>query len=213
MQKDTLRLKSLILPIIILLCLIGGRKYIHEAGTNRFQLLPIYETWLMVSIYEIKFETERVRDLSDSIYSKLEQTKISDSDKINIGTLKREMENFYHRIDDNYRTRLIQDNGGIDEQGYYIDPFVRIKFSEERAYTLYDDIEVLKYQYELGKPSVLVDNEGYKIGISDFKALYCNAPLIILLTNLNRLELRIAKLEYNYLLYITKKYKVKTKNL
>jgi hypothetical protein len=209
MKKDTLRLKSLILPIIILLCLIGGRKYIQEAGTNRFQLLPIYETWLMVSIYEIEFETERVRDLSDSIYSKLEQTKISDSDKINIGTLKREMENFYRRrIGHNYRWKLAQNNGGMNAQGYYIYPFIRIELSESKAYTLYDDIKTFEEQYGLGKSSILTSYESNKITFPDFKELYCNAPLIIVLTNLNRLELQITKLEYNYLAYIVKKYNI-----
>lgn len=212
MKKDTLGLKSLILPVILLFCLIAGRKYIYEAGTNNLQLLPFDEHGLMVSMCEIEFETERIRSLSDMMYSKLENPKLSDGYKTNLKTLKEEIDSFYHQITSN-RIKLIQDNGGMDERGHYVNPFRRRKFSKERAYTLYDNIESLTYKYELGKSRILVDNEGFEVGVSDFKELYCNAPFIILMTNLSRFELRIAKLEYDYLLYIAKKYKIEFKNV
>jgi hypothetical protein len=211
MSKPQLKLKSLFLPLFILVSLLVGRKYIKEAGLTKLQLLPSDEVRLTWALQELGNEIDRVRILNHEIYDSLERrSNLKSNHKIDYQTLKKDFNVAYHQINHDFSYDIIQYSGGIDEQGFYINPFARIQFGEPETDSLYKILDDLQYKYSLNRNSeIKVDNQGYNIRKDDFRLLYCNAPHLILLTNIRRLELRIAKLEYQYLRYIVQENGIK----
>ncbi len=228
MLKDLFNLKSLILPAIILFCLLAGRKYVLETGIGKIPLLPNDENRLCFFDEEIQYKAALLQQSSDELFKKLQNSKIQDSTQIGttITKLHIETEKRYtliHKI----RSELTTKTGGHNRIGGYIGVFKRIKYETKTANDLYMSLlnlqfkfqsdsllEVLDFAFQTVPLNIITNNRrGRQIDIDEFSELYCDAPLIILLINLSRFELSVAKLEYYALLHIAKKNKIEVKHL
>lgn len=214
MSKSRIKFISLLLPLFILISLLAGRKYMKEVGLTKFQLLPSDEVKLTWASEQVGEEANRVRRLTDKMYDSLERYgNLKSNHKIHYQTLKKDFRIAYDKIDYDFTYKIIQDNGESDTRAkgvFYINSLARLQFGEPEVDSLYKILDNLQHKYLLERNSeIKVDNQGYNINKDDFGVLYCNAPLPILLTNITRLKLRIAKLEYQYLHYIAQENGIK----